>query len=246
MIPALAMSGLDPARERNPRDLIADIAGTAFPAIQLDATHPGLRARELDRSARRDLAAILRRGGLVLAGFDCLIPPTHLISTQHQDRALSAIVVACELAADLASLTQSPAGVVSIESPTPEVPDAIIRELSERSARFDVRLADLNPSRDDPRLAVAIDPASCLLAGVDPAHRTLQADGRLASARLSDHDGAGRVAPLADAGRLDTLPYLVALRTVGYVRPIVVDFRAVRDPLTRAAETLAAWNSITL
>lgn len=237
------MSGLDPTRARNPRDLIADIADAAFHAICLDATHPGLRPRELDRSARRDLAALLRRSGLTPAGIDCLIPPAHLLAPEHQDRALSALASACELAADLASLTQTPVADLTLESPQGDIPEEIIRELAERSLRLDVRLADLNPTRDDPRLGIAIDPAACLLARVDPAQRAIRAGNRLVSARLSDIDAAGRIAPLADAGRLDTLAYLVALRTVGYKRPIVVDLRGVRDPLTRAPETLAAWPS---
>lgn len=244
MIPALAMAGLDPARERNPRDLIADIARATYPAVCLDATHPGLRPRDLDRSARRDLAALLRRSGLELAAIDCLIPPAHLLAAEHQDRALGALASACELAADLGALAHSPVAVVSFESPSGDLPDEIVRELSERSSRLDVRMGDLNPARDEPRLAVAIDPAACLLAGTDPAQRALRADSRLASARLSDLDSAGRVAPLADAGRLDVLAYIIALRTASYERPIVVDLRAVRDPFDRAAETLAAWPSI--
>lgn len=62
---------------------------------------PGFRARELDRSARRDLASASTRYEITYAGLDCLVPSEHLQNPETIDRAVAAITNAIGLAAEL-------------------------------------------------------------------------------------------------------------------------------------------------
>ncbi|MCW5766662.1 MAG: hypothetical protein KIT68_11885, partial [Phycisphaeraceae bacterium] len=65
----------------------------------------------------------------------------------------------------------------------------------------------------------------------------------LTAARLSDLDAAGhRCTP--GAGRLDTLAYAVALVTARFDRPVVLDVRAVTDPLRCVIDGARAWRSV--
>jgi len=61
-----------------------------FQAIQLDATLPGIRPRELGKRARKDLTALLHRQDMLLAGLDLFIPRRHYLDSDHIDRAISA------------------------------------------------------------------------------------------------------------------------------------------------------------
>src|SRR5690606_35381914 len=84
-----------------PRRSIDRLHELGFRFIQLSATHPGLRPRELDQSARRDLLATLRRRERSPAGVDLWIPPEHFADAAQVDRAVAAAIAAIELAADL-------------------------------------------------------------------------------------------------------------------------------------------------
>ncbi len=240
--PSLAILGLDPSRAASARDLIVLAARSGYRAVQIDATYPLLRPRELDRSARRDLAALCSRSGLAISGVDCFIPSRHLLAGEHQDRALGALLSALELGADLARLSGSDAGVVSCELPD-GVSSEVIDALREGCDRFDVRIADHAVAASNP-LHRGLDPAACLEAGVDPASHATRLGARLASARLSDRDEGGRVLPLVETGRLDLLAYRIALESVGYERPIVVDLRSVPEAVLRCAQIPEAWDDL--
>ncbi|MEZ6163399.1 MAG: hypothetical protein R3B67_03075 [Phycisphaerales bacterium] len=73
-LPEIAVStcGFDPS----PRVTIETIATLGHRAVALDVTVPELRPRNLSRSARRDLAALLRKAELELAGLDLWIRPS--------------------------------------------------------------------------------------------------------------------------------------------------------------------------
>ena len=72
-----------------------------FRSVTLSAAQPGLRPRELDRSARRGLLAELRRLELECSSIDLFIPPEHFTSTETIERALDAVRGALDLATDL-------------------------------------------------------------------------------------------------------------------------------------------------
>lgn len=110
---ALNLAGIsfaDPssAQATNARARIEWAASLGVRAMQLDATSPGLRPRELDRSARRDVASLLRRLEVGFAGLDLSIPPAHFAEAAHVDRAVKATCEALTLAADLAALIPTP------------------------------------------------------------------------------------------------------------------------------------------
>lgn len=256
---AIGLGGLAPGGERV-LEVIAWVSKSGARGMQIDATAAGIRPRELDRSARRDLAALLRRSELVCSGVDVLIPPEHLCDSATVDRAVATILGAIELAADLAVLASGAvvtrmSGVqacVSLTLPggekgaTPGVVsarDAVIRHAESRG----VRLADcawpMSESTTDQTLGVGLDPAVALNAGADPVHLAATLGTRLAHARLSDiRQGPGglRCVPGTSGGRLDLTGYMVALATSGHTRHVVLDVRGVAGVQTAVPEVRSA------
>lgn len=220
----------------SPREAIAWAASLGYRAVQLDATAAGLRARELDRSGRREVAAILRRAGLALSGLDFMIPPGDFTDTTKADRAVGAATGALELAAELAGLLGAGARpCLSLELPR-EGTEAAAGGLSEACRRAGARIADHAwPARAaSDVLGVGIDPATMMLAGADPAKEAARLEAVPLSARLSDLGPRGRVPP--GRGRLDTVAYEVGLDVRGYAGALVVDLRGLREPALVAAE----------
>ena len=241
MLPSLARSlslaGL-PHREGAPwspppRAAIEWAARLTYRAVQLDGAAPGLRPRELDRSARRDLASLLRRLELRFSGIDLWIPTAHFTDPAQVDRAVQAAAQALDLAAELAQLDGSGKGVVSLALPEKPAPGALAA-LAAACDRSGASIADhaWPPREPHGAIGVGIDPAAALMAGVDPAQEALRLPGAPVSARLSDVGPAGRIP--AGRGRLDLLQYEVALVTRGYAGPLIVDLRGVPDPQAAA------------
>lgn len=239
---ALALAGLEAARD--PRTALEWVAAAGFNAVQLDAASPALRPRDLDRSARRDLAALLRRLELTCSGVDLLIPAEHFADPQRSDRAASATADAIDFAADMASLAGGAAARPSLSLALPaEGAEGAVGALVDRADRRSTALADLTwppreaaPDASSP-LRIGLDPAALLLAGADPALEAARLAPRLASARLSDISAAGRVPP--GRGRLDVLAYGASLVATGYGGFLVLDLRAVPNQQAVAASVLA-------
>jgi sugar phosphate isomerase/epimerase len=219
-----------------------------FRAVQLNAAAPGLRARDLDRSARRDLAATLRRQGLALSGLDLWIPPEHFRLPDRQDRAVSATLGAIELTAELIRLDGGPAArpVLSVGLPA-DIPDAMLNTLATHAAHHGCTLADHAWPRNQAALAAGlgkgVDPAAVLMAGGDVL--TAAAAGPLAAARLSDVTFAGRCGPASPGGRLDLLAYHAALHAANWLSWVTLDLRLVPDQPRAAARAAEAWQGVT-
>lgn len=236
-----------------PRARIEAVAAWGFRAVQLDAVLPGIRARDLDRSARRDLAALLRRQGLAFTGLDLFIPPVHFADPQRVDRALAAAASACELAADLARLAgNAHAGVVCTTLPE-AIDPRTLDALGAAADRTGVALADLSwppasavAERARPGgvgLGIGIDPAAVLMRGADPASAIAGLAVPVAAARLSDVSAVGRVVPGSPGGRLDVLGYAAALHTRGFAGAVVADLRGLPDAAHAGELMLAAWRA---
>ena len=131
-------AGASPAQSL--RALAPWAAQAGYRDLQLDAAAAGLRPRELGRSARRDLASMLRRSGLGCSGVDLWIPAAHFADPARSDRAVSAVLDALEFAHELAGLTGG-APVLSTRLPWTEAPAAAVT-LLEASEDRGVRLAD--------------------------------------------------------------------------------------------------------
>lgn len=245
----LALAGLTPigpAPADHFRAALALAAQAGCAAVHLDGTLPGMRARELDRSARNEIGAAIRRAGLVCSGLDLWIPPEHLAQPSTVDRAATAAIQAIELAADVARASAAAAPAVSLLLPHNADPQAVAA-LASAAERFGVALAD-HAMRDDPAVppgaavGAGVDPAAALAAGRDPAALATAAGPTLVSPRLSDiNSTAQRCA--AGTGRLDVLAYAVAIITAGCPRPVVLDVRSVADTRSSVLSGAAAWRS---
>ncbi|MCA3006322.1 MAG: hypothetical protein LW650_06985 [Planctomycetaceae bacterium] len=223
-------------------------ARAGFRCVQLSAAAPGLRARDLDRSARRDLAATLRRQGLALSGLDLWIPPEHFRLADRQDRAVSATLGAIELTTELVRLDGGPAArpVLAVGLPA-DIPDAVLSTLTNHAAHHGCTLADhawpRTASSAAAGLGKGVDPAAVLMAGGDVLQAA--ASGPLASARLSDVTFAGRCGPGSPGGRLDLLAYHAALHAANWLSWVTLDLRLVPDQPRAAARAAEAWHGVT-
>lgn len=225
-------------------------AERGFEGVQIDATSPETRPRDLGRSARRDLGAILRRAELACSGIDLWIPPEHFTDPSRSDRALSAVAEALGLASELAELTGG-RPVVCVTLPAGASGDALLPVLASAASSAGATLADHRwpvPSDGSPvsnlvdgrTVGVGIDPVSIILAQsviADPEGAVSRAGARLASVRLSDFDAGSRVAP--GTGRLDLLGYAVSVATSGFGGFSVLDLRGLRDQRSVADRTVA-------
>lgn len=241
--PLAEAAGIDPRRA------FSAIAEAGFSYVQLDATMPGVRPRELDPSARRDLAATIRRSGLIASGLDFFIPADHYRDPSHVDRAVESAHAALRLAADLDRLT------VSLNVPVLDAEPQIIQDLLAAADGFGVRLAlyhtadpaplqDWLSQHDNNLVGVALDPAALLAARHDPV-ATLQGLGDvLMVARLSDSKRGQADGWRSTVGRgdLDLMAYRVSVdlapRRVG---PVVLDLRMLADPSAAAIAGANAW-----
>ncbi len=237
MTPDLPLAPTLAALGDQPKAALDRLSQARFRFVQLSATQPGLRPRDLDRSARRDLSASLRRFELRLAGLDLWIPPEHFNDPAFVDRAMSAVTATLELAADLGRCP------VSLALPSESPDEEVVESLGQQSARFGVPIADHNTTPiEDESIGVGLDPAAWLSRESDPAKGVTQHASRLVSARLSDLLDTGLRGPIGQGqGRLDVLAYRVALTSSGYEQPVVADARQWADPWSGLAETAEAW-----
>lgn len=210
-------------------------------AVTLDLALPGLRPRELDRSARRGLAAALRQAELRLAGVDLPIPPEHFADPATQDRAIAAVAAAADFLADLAPLTDADL-VIALTFPAAET--AVATESANAAADHaraaGVTLANLARPAAIPASGwhSAVDLAREIDAGASPLKAITSADS-LAMVRLTDADHVARRA-LGD-GRLDLAQTHAVLSVAAPDAVLVIDPRGLHDPLAGAREGLLAW-----
>lgn len=245
---SISIAGLAPAADApwTVRDRVDARAAIAWVAthtrdVQLDATLAGIRPRELDRSARRDLAALLRRLDLQLSGLDLWIPPEHFTDAVHQQRAIDATTAAIELAGELCSLV----GPQSNPTVSLTLPEALTLEtrnvLIDAALGRGVTLADhrLGASASVPAIGLGLDPATVLLAGQDPAALAAKASAKLGSVRLSDATLVSRALPGDSGARLDVLALLATLQVIAFPHACVIDPRGLGPADQRCAPS--AW-----
>lgn len=235
LAPGLAPLGAEP------RAGLKRLASAGFRFVQVSVTTPGLRPRDLDESARRDLRATLRRLELSCSGLDAWVPAEHFLDPAKIDRAVQAISDAIELAA---SLDRCPVSVLLPDTKANPAVRSALSALGERAHHFNVALANhaVDPTTDA-EVMIGVDPAAHLAMNRDPAKAVLAGAARIASARLVDLTTTGLRAPIGQIdGRLDVAAYQVALDAAGYRRPVVVDARQWPDPWRGLEDTRRAWN----
>lgn len=239
------------------RSALSQLSSAGFQAVQLDAALSGLRPRDLDRRARKDLLALLQRLSLRPAGLDLFIPRKHFLEPAHQDRAVGAALAAVELAADLGRLP------LSLPLPAHKLVDEVRRTLLEAADGHGVPLAvHCEDHLDDllkwvtdaglPQFGVALDPAAALARGQDPATTVQRVSPHLLVGRLADllvegddEDDAGAIGTRCalGEGRLDVAGLRLSLdlcpRRLG---PVVLDLRGVVNPLAAAQRAQQVWD----
>ena len=226
------------------RAAIDAIATLGVRGITLDATASGLRPRELSRSGRRDIASVLRRCELELAGLDLWIPPEHFADPAASQRAIDAASQALEMATELAALVGDRSRpVVSLVMPA-EMDSTARASLAAVAQRCGSTLADHAIRREDSQhragIGVGIDPVYYLTDGQSPAKAITRAGDHLASARLCDTNAMGRCVVGATGGKLDTTAYAGAMIVSGQ-QWVTLDLRGLSDPLTAATHAISVW-----
>ena len=115
------------------REQISWAASAGFRAVQINAAAPSTRPRDLGRSARRDLASLLRRLELASSGVDDLfVPPDHLTHPARRSRGRARSREAIDFAADLTSLAGGHP-VLSTELPPGDAGRDAVRYLAEHA-----------------------------------------------------------------------------------------------------------------
>jgi len=241
-------------------DITQKLAQTGFGSIQLDATLPGIRPRELSTSGRRDLLAMLRRRGVTLAGLDLFIPRKDFLDSQKVERATEAALAGIELAADLGRVPLSiPLPIKQID---PAVLDVLLQGADGRGVTLAIHAEDQLPelsawlTKVDQAIAgIAIDPAAILAQGADADQVIHQHASRLAVARLSDftitgggdEDGDGHATGLrciVGQGELSVPSYRIALDLATARKgPVVLDLRNMENTLQAAMSARKAWDN---
>lgn len=231
---ALSLAGFDARDERFALRDMASWAGRAgFRALGVDAAGRLTRPRDLSRSARRDIAAVLRSSELVCSGVDLWIPAAHFVDSARIDHALSALVGAVGLAADLAELTGEGRAVMNTSIPE-DADGGVVAALAESATARGVRIADHHwrtewletPGYDEASpIQMGLDPAAIILKGDKPHKAVSKLGGRAASIRLTDMTEMGRTG--AGDGAIDPMRFSVAAMTCGYDGWITADVRGV-------------------
>lgn len=231
-----------------PRRAMDRLRELRFRFVQLSASQPGLKPRELDNSARRDLVSTLRRREIEIAGVDLWIRPEHFSDVAHVDRAVNAALDAVTFAADLGRVPLSltlPSDTEAQNAPADEAAAAVIAACE----RFGVPLADhAVPLSERPRhdlLGVGIDPVAWLASsgGIDPAQIASSVPQSILSARLSDLSRTGsRQPPDLPGGRLNLQEYRIALSAAGYSHPVILDARQWNNPWQALESARDAWH----
>lgn len=229
----------------DPREGIAAAAAMGYRAVQVSATQPGMRPRELDAGDRRGLRGALARIGVACGGVDLWIPSSHFTDPAHVDRAMSALDGACGLAADLGRC------VVCVSLPA-EMPAESWQAVAGAADRHGVRIADFAVRQggdascaDVPTelIGVGIDPAALIAAGIEPAMHAASLGRRAAAARIVDLLASGMRGPPGEpsGARLDLAAFAAAVALGGATPPCCADARQWVDPRAGLAVALARW-----
>ena len=230
------------ARHPSPKAAIEEIHALGVRGITLDASAPDFRPRSLTRSARRDLAASLRRRELEFTGLDLWIPQEHFADANHAQRAIDAVTQAAELSSELATLVGGRSRpVVSVILPT-EMNETDRQAIGANAQRVGAAIVDHQPEPYDciAGIGLGIDPAMVLMTGNSPGKAVTHAGERLASVRLDDMNAMGRCVVGTQGGKLDIKGYAGALIVAGQ-EWITLDVREIPEPSVAYQQARQAW-----
>ena len=226
------------------------LAENGINSVQLSAAQQGIRPRELDRRARRDLSATLVRNGLMLNGLDLMIPRKHWRDGEQMDRAVTSALAAIELAADLGHVP------VSLALPVKDLADDVRQALLTAADGRNVTLAVHAENELDeliawveresqPILGIGIAPSVLLAAEIDPADMLNRFSKHIRVARLDDYSPPsvatmGGRCPVGQ-GELDVTAYRIAVELATGIRGVVLELRDLSNPLEALLIANQAW-----
>jgi len=220
-----------------PSEAIELAASWGLAGVQFDAGDPSLRPRELGESARRDLAATLRRRGLVASGIDCFVPVDRFADPARVERAVEA-VQGCLVLSE--SLGRVPVCMHLPEKGAEQVRDTLTAE----AVRRGVALVAFTPC--SAAATVGVDPAATLAAGQDPVAQVHQAAGRVGAARVVDLLSSGMRGPIGEpsGSRLDAMAWRLALEMSGFRGLPVIDARQWTQVRPGILATVERWAAL--
>lgn len=216
----------------------------------MSATDPRTRPRDFDRSARRDLVAVMQRFELRCACIDCFVPSAHFLDPAHVDRVTAAAVDAIELAAEIASIEGHVGGGIVVLS-APAKPEGVacfaidaIRASAEHHGVC-VAIPATDPASIASPFFVALDPAQILANSGDPQTVALAANGRIGAVRIVDLLRSGSRGPIHEPqeSQLDCRGFVIGCRAAGFARDFVVDLRQWIEPERGLLATLQRWRT---
>ena len=247
---SLTLAPLVKAAGGNVKRAVERLRGSSCRMVQLSAALPGLRPRELDQRARRDVLALLSRNGLALSGLDLMIPHRDWADPSTQQKAIDVVTASIKLAGDLGRVP------LSLSLPVPALTDEMRRELLTCADGCGVMLAihaedeidallQWLDEEDQPMLKAAVDPAALLAGGEGPTDAVLRLAKHLRVARLDDFSrtsltAAGGRCPLGQ-GDLNLLNYRAALSTITKLHSLIIELRDLPDPAAALGTALEAW-----
>ncbi len=229
------------------RGALGHVKRAGFTWVQLDAALSGIRPRELDQRARRDLLALLSRSDLRLAGLDLFLPREHFVKSDQLDRAMAATLASVELAADLGRVPLSVA--LPVASMSADVLSTIVEAADGRGVTVAVHAEDQLDALeawtnqvDAKVVGCGLDPAALLARSQDPAAIAQRLGRHLKVARLGDMSASDVMRKSLGQGDLDIIPYRIAIDLApSRVGPVVLDLGGVNNPLQAAIHAKAAW-----
>lgn len=241
----------------SPREAMEWCARMGARGVVLDGARDGIRARQLDSSARRSVVSLLRRLDLRFRGIDLWIPPNDFWSPSSSNRAIDAACAALELCADLHRLCgeRSIAPAVNLTLPPVEgdatataSTSAARAAIAAAAARVGACIADFGQggttmvAEADAPMGAGLDPVTLLSGGHDPAHALASLKAPLRGVRERTPSVLSRATRSASV-RFDALAYRALLATRGVVTdapddpspgahgpPLVLDVRSEERP----------------
>ncbi|MDF1810432.1 MAG: hypothetical protein P1U42_12130 [Phycisphaerales bacterium] len=245
-LPEISISTVGlPSNVSGPRAAIDLIASQGVRGIALDAMISGMRPRELTRSAKRDIAASLRRRELEFTGLDLWIPQDHFIDPMYAQRAVDATQQACEMSVEIASLVGLRSkSIVSLVLPK-DLGESERAAIGAHAQRVGATIADHQVIDHDtftptPGIGIGIDPTMILLTGQSAGKAITQSGSQLISARLSDSSAMGRCVVGAPSSQLDLKGYAGAL-IVASQDWVTLDLRQLPEPIEAITQSRQAW-----
>ena len=217
------------------------VRGAGVGAVTVWAAEPGMRPRSLSRSARRDVAARLRRAGVRCVGVELWVPRQHFDEPGRVDGAVEALVSCVSFATELAELTDGSAALhtslpMSDGWLHPAASTVVDAALGDGVAVIDHGELGVSDAGENAGVRAGVDAAACVLRGEDPGDVVLANASRVASVRVGDAVGNARVR--LGRGELDLTGLVIAWSPVASKPGLVIDLRGVDSPAERLGEAV--------